>query len=374
MDEKLPQYSPTVYRSAWVWVKFELADPFTLVNKKSRSWECYQVTLNSTQLIISKREEDGVNYNYTPSYLWGDTISSLTETSLSNPTPPNIPLSAIVARFTLQYAQIGLANDYFKRSNVIRIRAESQQFLIQCSSLEECVNWIHSIQMGIDISLDLSDRKDIEMNDLTRTPRPSMSRLTPNTTPLSTEITQSPASTTNQSGHSNSSSHRFHSFHFGHHKNSTKISPPTNGQRSSFKFHSRRCRKAATEVTPNTSQESISYSASSCQNPSRPSQSSSKPLASFASTKISSQPITPGKTSPKAISKSIYTKESPLASQPSVSMRNNRSTDAFKQLKRLGATSRWSNEVVVGAHDELFLVDEQNKVLKPIWTKIIYDT
>lgn len=44
--------------------------------------------------------------------------------------------------YTLQRAESGLASDYFKRKNVIRIRMEGEQFLLQAPSVPAVVEWI----------------------------------------------------------------------------------------------------------------------------------------------------------------------------------------------------------------------------------------
>lgn len=48
----------------------------------------------------------------------------------------------LVKQYTLQNAESGLAADYVKRKNVVRIRSEGEQFLLQTEGAREVVDWI----------------------------------------------------------------------------------------------------------------------------------------------------------------------------------------------------------------------------------------
>lgn len=48
----------------------------------------------------------------------------------------------LVRQYTLQNAESGLAADYVKRKNVVRVRAEGEQFLLQTDGAREVVDWI----------------------------------------------------------------------------------------------------------------------------------------------------------------------------------------------------------------------------------------
>ena len=50
--------------------------------------------------------------------------------------------SALIKRYTLQNAESGLATDYLKRKNVIRMRTEGEQFLLQAPDMQGVVQWI----------------------------------------------------------------------------------------------------------------------------------------------------------------------------------------------------------------------------------------
>ena len=50
--------------------------------------------------------------------------------------------STLIKGYTLQNAESGLATDYLKRKNVIRMRSEGEQFLLQAPDMEGVVRWI----------------------------------------------------------------------------------------------------------------------------------------------------------------------------------------------------------------------------------------
>lgn len=45
----------------------------------------------------------------------------------------------------MQNAESGLGNDYIKRKNVIRVRVEGEQFLLQAKDVADVVAWIEVI-------------------------------------------------------------------------------------------------------------------------------------------------------------------------------------------------------------------------------------
>ena len=57
--------------------------------------------------------------------------------------------NALLRKYTLQHAESGLGSDYLKRRNVMRVRAEGEQFLLQTDSVMSVVNWIEVRLSGI---------------------------------------------------------------------------------------------------------------------------------------------------------------------------------------------------------------------------------
>lgn len=77
------------------------------------------------------------------------------ETTNSCPKPDPIDL---LRTYTLQHAESGLGNDYLKRKNVIRVRLEGEQFLLQAPDIPSVVDWIEGLHAATDVSLDIDER------------------------------------------------------------------------------------------------------------------------------------------------------------------------------------------------------------------------
>jgi hypothetical protein len=50
--------------------------------------------------------------------------------------------NVLIKQYTLQNAESGLAADYTKKRNVVRVRVEGEQFLLQTESAKDVVDWI----------------------------------------------------------------------------------------------------------------------------------------------------------------------------------------------------------------------------------------
>ena len=48
----------------------------------------------------------------------------------------------LLRQYSLQHAESGLASDYQKRKNVIRVRMEGEQFLLQAQDVPGVIEWI----------------------------------------------------------------------------------------------------------------------------------------------------------------------------------------------------------------------------------------
>lgn len=64
----------------------------------------------------------------------------------------------LVKSYTLQNAESGLAADYVKKKNVVRVRLQGEQFLLETASPKEVVDWIEAFQAATNVALDLDDR------------------------------------------------------------------------------------------------------------------------------------------------------------------------------------------------------------------------
>jgi hypothetical protein len=58
--------------------------------------------------------------------------------------------SDLLRQYTLQNAESGLGSDYVKRKNVIRVRLEGEQFLLQANDIESVIEWIEVCSLSFD--------------------------------------------------------------------------------------------------------------------------------------------------------------------------------------------------------------------------------
>ncbi|EIN08280.1 hypothetical protein PUNSTDRAFT_68902 [Punctularia strigosozonata HHB-11173 SS5] len=78
-----------------------------------------------------------------------------TEKSQAIPIPDR---KYLIREYTMQHAESGLGSDYVKRKNVIRVRMEGEQFLLQAPDVSGVVDWIEGFQAAQNIALDIDER------------------------------------------------------------------------------------------------------------------------------------------------------------------------------------------------------------------------
>ncbi|XP_006463356.1 hypothetical protein AGABI2DRAFT_194195 [Agaricus bisporus var. bisporus H97] len=79
-------------------------------------------------------------------------------TNREKPFLPDPDPADLVKVYSLQNAESGIGNDYLKRRNVIRLRLEGEQFLLQARDVTGVVEWIEALQAATNIALDLDER------------------------------------------------------------------------------------------------------------------------------------------------------------------------------------------------------------------------
>ncbi|KAF8679440.1 Pleckstrin homology domain [Rhizoctonia solani] len=90
---------------------------------------------------------------------WSHTQASVPFASgLPHFNPPFSSGNQLIRQYTLQRAESGLGSDYYKRRNVIRVRCEGEQFLLQAENVMQVVDWIECLQAGTNAALDLDER------------------------------------------------------------------------------------------------------------------------------------------------------------------------------------------------------------------------
>ncbi|KAJ9091714.1 hypothetical protein QFC21_007109 [Naganishia friedmannii] len=67
--------------------------------------------------------------------------------------------NSLIKQYSLQNAESGLAADYVKKRNVVRLRAEGEQFLLQTENAKDAVDWIEAFQAAINVAPDLDSRQ-----------------------------------------------------------------------------------------------------------------------------------------------------------------------------------------------------------------------
>ncbi|WVW83098.1 hypothetical protein I302_105116 [Kwoniella bestiolae CBS 10118] len=98
--------------------------------------------------------------NNTTSPRRGSTSNASSSTSTSGGTSlaSHFQHNSLVKQYSLQNAESGLAADYHKRKNVVRVRVNGEQFLLQTGDNREVVAWIEAFQAATNVSLDLDVR------------------------------------------------------------------------------------------------------------------------------------------------------------------------------------------------------------------------
>ena len=177
-DTSPPPYECTVFKSGVMGMKQELTAIFQL--SRSRDWHDVYVVLEGTQLSLYRVKSPGLL------------------SKNKSPSP-----GRLIRSFTLQHSEIGVASDFKKtpltpkspfahlvpssarhklyetdpqlfepvREHVIRLRLETEQFLLCASSQEEMLDWVEMLCAAIDISQPLEDRSEPRYRSLPRRSR-----------------------------------------------------------------------------------------------------------------------------------------------------------------------------------------------------------
>ncbi|OBA23937.1 hypothetical protein METBIDRAFT_10141 [Metschnikowia bicuspidata var. bicuspidata NRRL YB-4993] len=208
-NEELPQYTPAACKLGIFQRKQECVSPYDL--SSNRSWKTVVIELNSTQLniyAVSAQLEKvlwNINSSFveeldsnigkvTPKSAFSSLITNSRDMKLrafcersgllnaefaesrriaatksfsnalglhskSHSTLQKSSKHQLIRSYSLQHAKFGLANDYTKKPNVLRLRLENEQFLVQFSSAKELIEWHLAMSIGKDVALDLNERE-----------------------------------------------------------------------------------------------------------------------------------------------------------------------------------------------------------------------
>ncbi|CAN3373378.1 hypothetical protein DIURU_000307 [Diutina rugosa] len=178
--ETLPSYQPSVYKLAVVSRKPEWLSPYTPAT--SRSWKYVVAELNSTQLNIyaipAHMESAVLSFQAQDPCTTGagsaGAFSDLAHLNSAMTTPQDLAMhrhcrrlgvfgdrrrpALLLRSYSLHHAKLGLATDYKKRNNVLRVRMEHEQFLLGFDSVQHLIDWNAALSAGRDVAPEINDR------------------------------------------------------------------------------------------------------------------------------------------------------------------------------------------------------------------------
>lgn len=141
----LPQYSCGVHIEGVFMRKMEIEE--TIKRAEYRGWQMVYVEVRGTALHV---------YNVKKERGWW---SNRTEgPDISPDSPPWVKKGTLEKSYSLLHADAGIAADYRKRRYVIRLRAETDQFLLSCVELGTFVKWLDRIFAAIDVAAPIDER------------------------------------------------------------------------------------------------------------------------------------------------------------------------------------------------------------------------
>lgn len=180
-DLQPPAYKPAIYKIGVVARKMEWINPNEL--SPHRSWKYYIIELNSTQLnfynVPAKYEHQLVTFSpdsltsQQPFQNYDTNLNSLFTCSADHQFYDMVKKMGLIERnsgcskkgkclvrsYSLQNSKIGLATDYKKRANVLRMKLEDEQMLLNFGNVDELITWNLLLNVGKDVALDLTDRE-----------------------------------------------------------------------------------------------------------------------------------------------------------------------------------------------------------------------
>jgi hypothetical protein len=104
-------------------------------NRSRRSFSIPRPLLNGNSSSSRSRSQSTSRMSF-------DTVRTFTQQRSQDSEERLLDQKEPICVYSLQRAESGLASDYLKRKNVIRVRMEGQQFLLQAPSIPAVVEWI----------------------------------------------------------------------------------------------------------------------------------------------------------------------------------------------------------------------------------------
>ncbi|AET40762.1 uncharacterized protein Ecym_6387 [Eremothecium cymbalariae DBVPG len=198
-DGCLPAYRPAVYDVTVVMMKLEWVSPYQPATM--RAWKHYIMEINSTQLNFYHIDDSLVRWikeNHKDSELdsfrpRAAASSALTDSASSSSSQHSSRFFSLhfskeayqftgaeqewIARkvkgdrkrylskdklyksYSLQFATFGIPMDYKKKSYVLRMRCQTNQFLLNFAYVDDMIMWNVLLSVGIGVALDLDQRE-----------------------------------------------------------------------------------------------------------------------------------------------------------------------------------------------------------------------
>ncbi|KAK8003148.1 hypothetical protein PG989_002867 [Apiospora arundinis] len=142
----LPQYSCDLALESVFCMKMEIED--TVKRAEDRHWHSVFVHLRGPALHVYRVRRD---------WGWGRTCRAGPDVSPDN--PPWLKRAKLEKTYTLLHADVGIAADYPKRRYVIRVRAETDQFLLSCIELPNFIRWLDALFAAINVAPVIEERE-----------------------------------------------------------------------------------------------------------------------------------------------------------------------------------------------------------------------
>ncbi|CAR29308.1 ZYRO0G05632p [Zygosaccharomyces rouxii] len=172
-----PSYKPTVEECTVVSVKWEWSTPYELSPVKH--WHNYLLEINSTQLNFydidpeltqgiknysnGSDEAQHSHYRFSLSkggaYQFNRSDQENITARLQRNKPKFLHPSKLCKSFSLQCAKVGVPTDYTKKTFLLRLRCEQEQFMVNFAHVDDMIMWSVYLQTGIHVSLDLDLRE-----------------------------------------------------------------------------------------------------------------------------------------------------------------------------------------------------------------------
>ncbi|KAL1843696.1 hypothetical protein VTJ49DRAFT_396 [Mycothermus thermophilus] len=146
-EDVLPGYSCDIHLEGVFMRKMEIEE--TTKRAEYRDWRMVYIELRGTALnIYSVKKERG----------WWPSSSRHDGPDISPDSPPWVKKGSLERKYSLLHADAGIAADYRKRRYVIRMRVETDQFLLSCVELGTFVRWLDGIFAAIHVSPPIDER------------------------------------------------------------------------------------------------------------------------------------------------------------------------------------------------------------------------